>query len=155
MEIDPAARKLLDDFAQVLGLDALVFDEENAVSISVDDTIVLDLQLLDESEDLLLFTDFGPPENGPDTYPMLLKANLFWRATQGATFSITDDEPAHVVLTTALSWRHLDAEQLVFAFERFVHTVEDWREVLDQPEDVSETETDSNIDPRQGGMIRA
>ena len=129
--LDPSTT-LLAEFAQRLGLPDLAFNEDGFCSVSVDG-LVIEMRDDQSSGHCLLFSDLGPPAAGEAIYLTLLQANLFWRTTSGATLSLTDDEPPHVVMAYAVEWRSLDGSRLEEMFERFVQAVEDWQELLARP----------------------
>jgi hypothetical protein len=59
----------------------------------------------------------------------LLRGNLF----QETVLSLTDDEPARVVITRALTWRSLNAPQLADQIATFIDAAESWLHVLARP----------------------
>jgi hypothetical protein len=64
-------------------------------------------------------------------YARLLRGNMFWRETSGATISLTQDEPPHVAIAQPLLWRGQNAAMLAAALESFADTVERWMQVPD------------------------
>ena len=130
MDLDPALRSLIADLGAQMGLGDLALDDHGSLALSFDDSLVVNLQALADDDLLLLYADLGPPAAGERIYPALLRGNLFWRATLGATLSLTGDEPPHVVLAQETRWRGQDLGAMVAFLERFLHTAEDWLEVV-------------------------
>ena len=130
MDLDPALRSLIADLGAQMGLGDLALDDHGSLALSFDDSLVVNLQAVADDDLLLLYADLGPPGAGERIYPALLRGNLFWRATLGATLSLTGDEPPHVVLAQETRWRGQDLGEMVAFLERFLHTAEDWLEVV-------------------------
>jgi hypothetical protein len=130
MDLDPALRSLIADLGAQMELNDLALDDDGSVALHFDDGPVVNLQAVADGDRLLLYADLGPPAAGERIYPVLLRGNLFWRATLGATLSLTGDEPPHVVLARETSWRGQDPGSMVAFLERFLHTAEDWLEVV-------------------------
>lgn len=130
MNIDPQLQVLVQELGTVMGLDTLALDAEGACAVRFDGRTVVNLQCREESDSLWLFADLGPVSSSAELYADLLRGNLFWRATLGATISLTGDEPAHVIMTLPIAWRGLNGEQLALKLETFVNTLEDWSGLL-------------------------
>jgi len=146
---------LIEELGQQLGLGPLRLDEQGFCALRFDDKLLVNIQYWADGEQLVLFADLGPPASGVDLYPVLLKANLFWRTTLGATLSLSEDNPPHVIIALQQAWQTLDAGQLSTLLERFVNTVEDWTEAVQSATDTSETEYDETLSGTGGiGMMR-
>src|SRR5262245_34179633 len=130
MDLDPALRSLIADLGAQMGLRALALDDRGSVALRFDDSLVVNIQAVADDELLLFYADLGPPAAGERTYPALLRGNLFWRTTLGATLSLTGDEPPHVVLAQETRWRGKDLGAMVAFLERLLCTAEDWLEVV-------------------------
>jgi hypothetical protein len=130
MDLDPALRSLMTDLGAQMGLSDLALDDQGSVALRFDDSLVVNLQAVADGDLLLFYADLGPPAAGEQIYPALLRGNLFWRATLGATLSLTGDEPPNVVLAQETRWRGQDLGGMVAFLERFLHTAEDWLEVV-------------------------
>lgn len=155
MTINPNLQTLLHDLAQHMGLSDLALDGEGFTALRFDDQLVVNLQYVADAEALLFYTDLGPAASGPQLYPLLLRANLFWRSTLGATLSLSGDNPAHVVLAREIPWQGMSLDSLVGLLDAFVATAEDWQAVVQsEAEDVS-PEQNPDIPPAGDlGMIR-
>lgn len=130
MDIDPALRMLIDELGSRMGLDGLALDDDGATSLRFDGRTIVNLQYRPSEEVLLLYTDLGAPAAGEALYGDLLRGNLFWRSTLGATLSLSGDEPPHVILASTVAWRGLDGPRLAARMETFIATAEDWGEVV-------------------------
>ena len=130
MNIDPQLVVLVQELGAVMGLDKLALDAEGACAVRFDGRTVVNLQCHDALDSLWLFADLGPVSGGAEVYADLLRGNLFWRATLGATISLSGDEPPHVIMTLPVAWRGLNGEQLALRLETFVNTIDDWAELL-------------------------
>lgn len=130
MNIDPQLVVLVQELGAVMGFDNLALDAEGACAVRFDGRTVVNLQCHDELDSLWMFADLGPVSGSAEAYADLLRGNLFWRATLGATISLSGDEPSHVIMTLPVAWRRLNGEQLSLRLETFVNTIDDWAELL-------------------------
>ena len=135
--IDPALRLLVADLGRHVELGELQLDENGACGLAVDGRFVVGLLCPadGEGDDLVLHANLGTPAAGPAAYATLLRGNLLWHATLGATLSLTHEEPPQVVMALPVPWRGLDAGGLAGRLEQFIDTADDWRELIDTPED--------------------
>lgn len=131
MNIDPQLAVLVHELGNVMAFDDLALDGEGACAVRFDGRTVVNLQCLEAQDKLWLFADLGPVNGSAELYADLLRGNLFWRATLGATISLSGDEPPHAILTLPVDWRGLDGAQLAMRLETFVNTLEDWAELLE------------------------
>jgi len=130
MSIDSKLIELVRELGHLMDFDDLALDANDACAVRFDGRTVVNLQCRKESDSLWLFSDLGPVSGSAKIYADLLRGNLFWRMTQGATISLSGDEPPHVIMTLPVAWRGLSGEQLSFNLETFVNTLEDWTELL-------------------------
>jgi hypothetical protein len=130
MTIDPTLVALIAELGQRMRLGDLALDGDGACALRFDGRSVINLQYRASEDALWLYADLGVPASGPELYADLLRGNLFWRATLGATLSLSGDEPPHVVLALPTAWRGLNGAQLAAKLETFLNTVEDWSELI-------------------------
>ena len=130
MTVDSALELLIAELGQKMGLGNLALDADGACALRFDGRCVVNMQYRPDQEALWLYADLGEPASGPDLYADLLRGNLFWRATLGATLSLSGDEPAHVILALPIPWRGLDGIELNAKLETFLNTVEDWEALV-------------------------
>jgi hypothetical protein len=128
--IDPALTTLMAELGQRMGLGELALDGDGACALRFDGRSVVNLQYRANEDALWLYTDLGVSASGPELYADLLRGNLFWRTTFGATLSLSGDEPPHVIMALPTAWRGLNGAQLAGKLETFLNTVEDWSELV-------------------------
>lgn len=130
------AQSVISQFGGTIGMPSLRLDEQGFCSLRFDDRIAVSLQYDGHREQLLVYSNLGPAE--PDErgyiYETLLKANLFWRSSCDATFSLTDDTPPLVVLALACPLATLSPQGFGAIVERFVNSAEDWLDALRAPD---------------------
>ncbi len=130
MTDDPALTMLMAELGQRMGLGELALDGDGACALRFDGRSVVNLQRRPNEDALWFYADLGEPASGPALYGDLLRGNLFWRTTFGATLSLSGDEPPHVILALPVGWRGLNGAQLAGKLETFLHTAEDWAELV-------------------------
>lgn len=136
MTPDPLLSQLLRELAQALGLGALQLNDDACCAFGLETGQVINLLYREAEDELWLFADLGAGRGDKTQYAELLRANLFWGATQGATLGLSSDEPPRAILTLPLRWRGLDGVQLTARLQGFVDTVEDWAARLALSSDV-------------------
>lgn len=128
---DEALDALLQDMARWLQLPALRLDSRGACAIRFDGRVHVTLQRNPrDAEELWLHADLGPTRGDAGQYQALLRGNLLWQATAGATLGLTHDEPPHAVLATRLRWRGLDRAVMADTLEAFVGACDHWAGAL-------------------------
>lgn len=147
MTDDPALTMLMAELGQRMGLGELALDADGACALRFDGRSVINLQHRPTEDALWLYADLGAPASGPALYGDLLRGNLFWRTTFGATLSLSGDEPPHVILALPVAWRGLTGAQLAGRLETFLHTVEDWAELVADRGDAADTDGPPPGDP--------
>jgi hypothetical protein len=142
MIVEPTLQALMKDFGSEIGVGELILDEDGACALRIDDKLRVDFQYWPDREHLMIYVDLGVPEAGAEIYIELLRANLFWRMTFGATLSLSNDAPPHVVLAQTSDWRSLRASSLKEMVERFVNTAQDWKEMIHAPSEIGTSKAD-------------
>jgi hypothetical protein len=153
MTLDPALTMLIGELGLRMGLGELALDGDGACALRFDGRSVVNLQYRANENALWLYADLGVPARGPELYADLLRGNLFWRTTFGATLSLSGDEPPHVIMALPTTWRGLDGTQLAAKLETFLNTVEDWSELVADHGDGAPEGRGPGDDPSQ--MIKA
>lgn len=125
-------KQLLSELGQSVGLPELAPDEDNYCCLGFDDKIVLHIQYNKENEVLMLFSQIGTIDEDKTKaiYPRLLKANLFWQGTGGATIGV-DDESREVLMSYQVPMSFMDFHKFQELLEGFVNTAELWINTLD------------------------
>jgi hypothetical protein len=128
---DEALGNLVSELSRRLQLPGLSFDASGACAVRFDSRTNVTLHLDPaDPEALWMLADLGAPAPSLELYATLLRGNLLWQATLGATLSLAEDEPDHVILSRAISWRSMDCAQLWVRLETFVNTCEDWAKLI-------------------------
>ena len=107
------------------------------------------------SDDLVVWTPAGvlPPEGQAEILRGLMRANLFWAGTNGATLSLAPDDET-VVLARRVPLPGLDSEHLSGVIEQTVDDAAHFNVGLAFSSEPTEAET-PEFDPRDTlGMIR-
>jgi hypothetical protein len=130
MLIPTALNILIRELGEKMQLNNLFLDPEGACAVNLDKQFVINFQYRETQDQLWLYADLGVPAGGQAIYCDLLRGNLFWDATKGATISLSGDEPSHVVMAISLTWRNLNDITIAQRLETFVNTIEDWTEYI-------------------------
>jgi hypothetical protein len=130
MTIDPALKILLEELGQCLSLGEVALDAEGGCALRFGEKATVNLQYRPAEEEFYFYSDLGAPPASVALYQDLLAANLFWQGTAGATLSLSDDDPAHVVIAQAFGWRGRTGAELARAIDAFANMAQDWSEIL-------------------------
>jgi hypothetical protein len=143
MQIDTALNQLIDEFGQTMRLSDLKLDNAGGCAIRLDKKLVINLQCRESEHELWFYADMGAPVTGSKIYADLLRGNLFWSATFGATLSLSGDDPAHIIMTLPIAWQGMDGTELLKQLEIFVNAVEEWSQYIStgKPSDIDATES--------------
>jgi Tir chaperone protein (CesT) family len=122
---------LVQTFGQQLDVPDLTADEDGYVALTFDGQ-ELHLQYEEDTRQVMGFTRLGEVEveRTAEIYGMLLEANMFWRGTRGATFSV-DPDPGIVFLADRRPEDDMTAESLSEWLEGFLNTATYWKKRLD------------------------
>ena len=156
-------KTFLGEVRKATGIDSFVCDESGLVSVRIDDTYNLNLQLLEDTCRILCFVEVTalPPDASKVVYRDLLVGGLFGRDTGGGYFAV-EPETETVVYNY-----FFDLEAAAKDVEEFVHTIEKilqlcdiWAERIRRDLSGEEAEGVSNGGTEQpahflGSMIRA
>lgn len=125
-------KQLLSELGQAVGLPDLSPDKDNYCCLGFDDKIITHLQYNEENEILMLFAQLGTIDEDKTValYPRLLKANLFWQGTGGATIGV-DDETREVLMSYQTPMRLIDFTKFQELLEGFINTAELWINTLE------------------------
>lgn len=125
-------KQLLSELGQAVGLPDLAPDKDNYCCLGFDDKIITHLQYSDTNEVLMLFAQLGVIDEDKvnDIYPRLLKANLFWQGTGGATIGV-DDETREVLISYQAPMQFMDFLKFQELLEGFINTAELWINTLE------------------------
>ncbi|QJC57263.1 hypothetical protein HC248_02584 [Polaromonas vacuolata] len=126
MLVPTALAILIRELGEKMYLGNLSLDADGACAVNLDKRFIINFQYRDSQDQLWLYADLGVPADGEAIYYDLLRGNLFWDATKGATISLSLDDPSHIIMTIALKWKAMDCSVMAKHLESFVNTVEDW-----------------------------
>lgn len=125
-------KQLLSELGQSTGIPGLTSDNDNYCCLGFDDKIIVHLQFNPESEILMFFCQLGKVDEDKASvlYPRLLKANLFWQGTGGATIGV-NDESGEILMGYQAPLMHMDFPMFQKTLERFINTAELWINTLE------------------------
>ncbi len=127
-------RQLIRDLGQLLELPALELDETNACQLCFDDVLVC-LEVDEFLGRIVVYAPVGdlPVGNREGMLTMMLRANLFWGDTGGATLAVSRDTDK-AVLQDAISLERLNVQGLADRLADFLDKCEVWTGKLLAPE---------------------
>ncbi|MBC05433.1 type III secretion system chaperone [Thalassospira sp.] len=132
------AERLISDFGKSIGIESLAFDEFGCCMLAFDDDIIINIAQEKANQRILFFAYVGSVVAAVTPYRTLLKANFYWRATGGATLSLDQDDGA-ICLTKPFGEEDLTPQELTAELEKFISTVEKWRDWSKEGQDSQET----------------
>lgn len=127
-----AYTQLVSELGKTVGIEDLKPDEENYCCLGFDEKIITHIQYNEPNDVLMLFAQLGSIDEDKvnDIYPRLLKANLFWQGTGGATLGV-DDETREVLMAYQVPLQMLDFPKFQELIEGFINTAELWINTLE------------------------
>lgn len=140
---------VLRDFGAAIGVPEMKLDERDYLAITTGEGFGLNFDYFDEDSALVVYTTAGdiPEEHRVDLYEEMLKANLFWNTTGGATLCI-DPEGESALVTAHIRTNGLDAPTLVNFVTNLCRVAAMWNarlrelveefETADGPDDTSD-----------------
>lgn len=134
---------LFNDFAAEIGIaDGSAFDADGVWRIA-SESGTFAFSTVPETDELLIFSElFALPEKGRGKFQTaLLRANFMNRGTEGAVFSLSDNDRVCLHRRTQLDG--LTVEALVDIFERFVRVAFEWQAIV---RDFSVTDGEASSD---------
>ncbi len=119
------AADLIADFAQRSQLLSLKLSDEGTARLVIDATLTVDLEHDEARGQLHLTTNLGQPplEEREAFYARVLAANLFGRATAGASLAL-DPASMEILLVRTLELESTDSTKFETALEALVHAHE-------------------------------
>lgn len=141
-------KQLLSELGQLVGLPELEPDKDNYCCLGFDDKVILHMQYSPETQIAMVFTQIGKLKEGREEYlyPKLLKANLFWQGTGGATIGV-DDETREILLCYQVQVERLEFSQFQELIEGFVNTAELWINTLEAVQNAPESQGGGDSKP--------
>ncbi|MEM7519071.1 MAG: type III secretion system chaperone [Planctomycetota bacterium] len=141
---------LMRDFGVAIGAPDMALDEQDFLAITTDEGFVVNLDYFEDDKALVVYTTAGdiPEEHRFDLYEEMLKANLFWNTTAGATLCI-DPEGESALVTAHIAEATLDAPMLVTFVTNICRVAAMWNARLRELVEDLET-TDDAPEPGPG-----
>lgn len=132
---------LLADLGKVMGLEDLVFDDNDGCLLQFDDSLTVLLLYDAEANEIYFFSYVGevPQQAMAHVSALLLEANYRWQATGGATLSLRPGGENDVVMTQKFSLEKLDSSNLQEYLGSFVMNVEKWTKFIEDNDEAPKT----------------
>lgn len=130
MQIDPSLQNMLSELGQHLSVGEVRLDAEARCAFRFGGRMTINLRFHAPDDQFCFYADLGAPAPSIEIYRDLLGANLFWRGASGATLSLSNDDPPHVILAQIFGWRGRTGAQFAREIETFANVAQDWAETL-------------------------
>lgn len=151
-------KRLVKDLGQNVGLPELSPDEDDYCCLGFDDKIIVHLQYSRENDMLMMFCQIGTVEKHfyDVIFPRILKANMFWQGTGGATLG-ADAETGEVLMAYQMSVQFMEYPKFQELLEGFINTAELWINTLeavqkDMPSDLEDEGSGGSENFRTGTL---
>ena len=144
----------LQHFAESIGLGELSLNEHDACGLCFDDTLIVNMEYLEEDEALVFVSSVKPMDAHDDArtqlFEKLLSLNLQHHSMQGAFIALNHDKTEVLLIRSMLA--SSDYGNFESTLEKFVNTLE-WivSEVDNVDEDSTPTAGPSAPQPGPGG----
>ena len=137
-DLQDEVNAVLCQFGDKIGIQNLKLDEDDNCQLSIDERMLVNVQLDSERGELVLFTVLGQltDANRLEICETLLEANLFWNGTDGATVGL-DRADGLLFLCNKTPLDRLILEHFETLLERFINTTEDWSGALGELQEAS------------------
>ncbi|WP_257255325.1 MULTISPECIES: type III secretion system chaperone [unclassified Endozoicomonas] len=137
----------IQHFAESIGLGELSLNEHDACGLCFDDTLIVNMEYLEEDEALVFVSSVKPMDAHDDAktslYEKLLSLNLQHHSMQGAFHALNHDK-SEILLIRSMQ-ASSDYGNFESTLEKFVNTLE-W--VISE---VNNTESDGTAPPKESG----
>jgi Tir chaperone protein (CesT) family len=124
---------LIQEFGAAVGVPEMALDEDAYLAFTSPEGVLVNVDYFEDDASLVLYTTIG--ELFDDFrfafYDEMLKANLFWELTLGATLCVSPDGE-HALLTACVSTGDLDTVQLTNFFQHVIRLTLIWTDRLRQ-----------------------
>ena len=106
-------QRVLKEFGTSVDVPEIELDEDNYCAIATGDGVLLNIDYVEESEDLIIFTTLGavPPEARVLVFQDLLEANFRWQTTAGGTLCL-DPTGEYALMMYRVDADNLTVEEL-------------------------------------------
>lgn len=134
MPLDLALKIVLEELARDLSLGEIELDEDDGCALCFEHRMTVNLQYRHDEDVFFFYADLGAPSTRENLYKELLRHNLFWQTTKGATFSLSNGDPAHVLLAQSFRWRGKTGVEFARMIENFANVAQDWSDLFAAPQ---------------------
>lgn len=133
------AADLIRELGLSLDIAELALDDMYACTLNVKDKVTVHIQWQEHKQSFVLTGYLGriPSSNKVKVMEEVLKANLYWRGTEGATIAMGELD-SDLLMIQAIHIHELDALSLSASINGFVSCIEKWRTQLGELEQVAE-----------------
>ena len=133
MNIKEKFDQLLQEFGAHVGIEHLRTSDEGVCTLSIDGRLLLNFLVNPNDGTLIVWCLLGEvsPADRSDKLAALLRANLFWHETGGATLSLMPDSD-DAVLAIRYPLADIDAERLQAITEQMVEQAEHFMNMLER-----------------------
>ena len=136
----------LQHFAESIGLGELSLNEHDACGLCFDDTLIVNMEYLEEDEALVFVSSVKPMDAHDDArtqlYEKLLSLNLQHHSMQGAFIALNHDKTEVLLIRSMLA--SSDYGNFESTLEKFVNTLE-W--IVSEVENVGEDNAPASSSP--------
>lgn len=143
-----AIDSIIQEFGTSVGAPDMAFDEDGYLAFTSAEGVLLNVDYFEADESLVVYTTIGEifDDFRFQLYDEMLKANLFWELTLGATLCV-DPEGTHALLTASVATTDLDLPKLTNVFEHVNRLALIWAERLRKVAAESDAGTDDAVPP--------
>ena len=122
---------LIQDFGATVGVPDMTFDDDDYLAFTSPEGVLVNVDYFEKDESLVLYTTIGAlfDDFRFAFYDEMLKANLYWELTLGATLCVSPDGE-HALLTASVSTGDLDTIKLSNLFQHVNRLTLAWAERL-------------------------
>ena len=119
--------QMLESFGNLVGIEGMGLDADNACTISFDEKIVLNLQFEEENHTLVVFSNLGKIEKDRqlELFSEMLEAGFYERARGGPSLGFIRETQTAMLISQA-DTRQLDFQALEALVEQVVNCAEAW-----------------------------
>lgn len=125
-------KRLITELGANVGLPDLAPDEDNYSCLGFDDKIIVHLQYNKDHEVMMMFCQIGIVDEAYREYifPRVLKANMFWQGTGGATLG-ADEDSGEILMSYQANVQFMEYPKFQELLEGFINTAELWIKTLE------------------------
>lgn len=125
-------RRLIGDLGTNVGLPELAPDDDDYCCLGFDDKIIVHLQYNKDLEVMMMFCQVGMVQEAyrEFIFPRVLKANMFWQGTGGATLG-ADEDSGEILMSYQTNVQFMEYPKFQELLEGFINTAEMWIKTIE------------------------